>query len=295
MLDLFHDVKTMENSWIFQGTASAGRASNGMWTKPRGIKMVYIFCAGQGGNGVTATAGATSAGGAGGGSGGQSSLIIPAAFVPDVLYVAAGNGTVASVATWVAARPCAAYNAIPVASDIFLFANGANGTTAGGVASAASAILAGKGIATYLAGIAGGTAGAVTPTAGGAVGANTTGLILSGGGGGGGMSAAATTAGGAAATTAPMTPYPIPAGGAGGSSGVAGGRGQNGYVDWNNMVFTGGGGGGSGFPTATTSNSGGGGDGAPGCGGGGGGGALTGFTPGAGGKGGPGFVIITCW
>ena len=295
MLDIFHDVKTLENSWIFQGTASAARASNAMWTKPRGIKMVHILCAGHGGIGVTATAGATSAGGAGGGSGGQTHVLIPAAFLPDVLYVAAGNGTVANIATWVSVRPCAAYNAIPAASDLLCYANGANGTTAGAVATSSAAILMGKGVFQALAGIAGGTAGAATPTAGGAVGANTSGLMLSGGGGGGGMSAAATTAGGAAATTAPPNPYPIPQGGAGGSSGVDGGRGQNGYVDWNSMIFTGGGGGGSGFPTATTSNSGGGGDGAPGCGGGGGGGVITGKTAGAGGKGGPGFVIITCW
>ena len=287
----------------FIGNMTTVTGTTQVWTKPRGISMVHILCLGQGGKGNNATAGATSAGGVGGGSGAQSILLIPARLVPDILYVGAGaGGTGAAVASIVAARPCGAtYNSIPLPQDTFLVAGGAigNAGTAGAVGTIATAILSGRGWATFIAGIAGGALGAATGAAGGAVGANATGLMVSGGGGGGGMSAAAAFAGGAAFTTALPTGYVgHGTGGIAGTSGVAGGNGSSGaqITDQNNgWVLSGGGGGGTGFPTATASAGGNGGTGGFGCGGGGGGGAVTGQTAGVGGFGGAGLVIITSW
>lgn len=284
---------------VFVGTARAVASASMIWNKPLGISMVHILAVGQGGNGVAGVVGATAAGGAGGGSGGQSSLIIPAMFLPDQLYISAGaGGAGTAIQTIIAARPCGAtFNSIPLAGDTFLWAGGAigNAVTAGVIGTLAAGILGGRGQTTFLAGLAGGAGGAATPTVGTAAGANTTGLMVTSGGGGGGMSAAATTAGGAGGTTVLKTPHTIAAGGAGGSSGVAGGAGKNGYTALDDMIFTGAAGGGSGFPTATASPGGAGGAGGWGCGGGGGGAAVTGQAAGAAGLGGPGFVIITCW
>lgn len=119
MLDFSHiptrgsaDIQTFIG---YQRTITGGSQQ---WVKPRGISMVHILCLGQGGNGASATAGATSAGGAGGGSGAQSSLLIPARMLPDILYVSGGaGGAGTAVASIVAARPFGAtYNSIPLAS-----------------------------------------------------------------------------------------------------------------------------------------------------------------------------------
>lgn len=288
---------------IFVGNVrNASASAMATWTKPRGVTFIHILCIGQGGDGTAGAVGATALGGVGGGSGGQSSLLINAALLPQILYVSAGaGGANQNSTTWVSVRPHGATAAsIPVASDLVMLANGAQGTVVTGAPAAAASgcILSGLGVAAFLAGVNGGAAGAVTPTAGGSPAAVTTGLIVQGGGGGGGMSAAATAAGGAPVTSFPSWLLTTPAG-AGGSSGVDGGKGGDGMAQFFNqaapLCFNGGGGGGSGFPTATTSNGGNGGNGAYGCGGGGGGGAVTGKTAGTAGKGGPGIVIITCW
>jgi hypothetical protein len=299
MLDFQHLDDRSELVQIFYGNMTTAIGLNQVWVKPRGIITVNILALGQGGNGTVGSVGATATGGVGGGSGGQSYLTIPARLIPDILYIGAGaGGTGTAVATIIAARAHGATAAsIPLVQDTYLIANGAigNAVTAGGLATVASCLLSGRGIAAFLGGFSGGNGGAVTPTAGTAVGAITTGLMVSGGGGGGGMSAAASTAGGAGFTTALQTGYAGATGGAAGTSGVAGGNGQNAINDITRMVFGGGAGGGSGFPTATASAGGSGGAGGYGCGGGGGGGAVTGQAAGAAGKGGQGLVIITCW
>ena len=77
----------------FFGPATAGLTQWETWRKPRGCKMVYMIGVGGGSSGgVGVNTGTTSGGGAGGGSGAQSSLLIPAMFVPDILYVQAGAG-----------------------------------------------------------------------------------------------------------------------------------------------------------------------------------------------------------
>ena len=159
MLDFSH-VPTRGNADVqtFIGNQRTVTGGSQQWVKPRGISMVHILALGQGGNGASATAGATSAGGAGGGSGAQSTLLIPARMLPDILYVSAGaGGAGTAVASIVASRPNGAtYNSIPLAQDTFLIAGGAigNAVTAGAVGTAATAILSGKGIATFLAGLA---------------------------------------------------------------------------------------------------------------------------------------------
>lgn len=293
---------TPQDQQIFVGNMRVVGPCVASWTKPRGVTMVHILCIGQGGGGAIGVTGATAAGGVGGGSGGQSSLIINAAFLPQTLFILAGaGGTGTAIQSLVAVKPNGATAAsIPLATDTVLGAIGAAGLSAiaGAANSAPNCVLSGLGVATFLAGVNGGAAGAVTPTAGGSPAAVTTGLIVQGGGGGGGMSAAATANGGAPVTSFPSWLLTTPLG-AGGSSGVDGGKGGDGMAQFFNqaapLCFNGGGGGGSGFPTATTSNGGNGGNGAYGCGGGGGGGAVTGKTAGLAGKGGAGLVIITCW
>jgi hypothetical protein len=302
MLDFSHIPKGYAGAadqQIFIGTNTSIVGASQQWLKPRGISMIQILCLGQGGNGGAGAIGATALGGTGGGSGAQSALLIPAAFIPDVLYIQAGaGGAGTAIASIVATRPHGATAAsIPLPQDTFLIAGGAigNAVTAGAVGTIATAILSGKGMATFLAGIAGGAAGAITGTAGAAVAANTTGLLVSGGGGGGGMSAAAAAAGGAAFTTAMTSGYTGAGGGTAGASAVNGGQGNNGVVDLSRLVFGGGGGGGAGFPAVTVSAPGTGGGGGFGCGGGGGGGGVTGQTIAVGGRGGAGLVIVNCW
>ena len=61
-----------------------------IWTKPQGAKMVYMFGLGAGGGGGGGWAGATSTlrcGGGGGTGGTYAKLVIPAFFLPDVLYI----------------------------------------------------------------------------------------------------------------------------------------------------------------------------------------------------------------
>lgn len=274
---------------IFPGRPfSAGGAELQPWIKPRGVKMIHIFMLGPGGNGAAGAVGPSAAGGAGGASGSQSTLLIPAALVPNVLYVGTGYQT-NPPASYVSVLPYQGGAFVPHASNVLLIAP--SGTTPG---SAATAQLSGRGIAVFLAGQAGGAGGTAAPTAGTDVAAATTGLVVTGGAGGGGMSAAAATAGGKVTSTF-TTRLPFRAGGVAGSSGVDGAAGNDGFSLLDHMYFIGGAGGGSGYPQTTTSNGGKGGAGGYGCGGGGGGGAVTGKTAGLGGAGGQGLIIITCW
>ena len=298
MLDFSHfPTSTKVDVQTFIGNQSAvGNGGSQTWVKPRGVGMVSIFLVGQGGKGAPGVIGATSTGGSGGGSGAQSSWTGPAWAVPDVLHFSGGAGQAnAAIPTLLTTRPTVAS---PAVSDIALWAGGANAGTAGPIGTIAGGILAGAGISFYLVGQTGGTAGAITPTAGGNITALTTGLMVMGGAGGGGMSAAAATAGGSVTPSFPSWCPPATAAAAG-TSGVAGGRGNNGICHFMQrhipFVSTGGAGGGSGFPTATISDGGSGGSGGYGSGGGGGGGAVTGAVVGVGGNGGPGLCIIASW
>ena len=243
------------------------------WRKNPKSSLVYIFVLGAGGDGGSSA----SMGGGGGGSGGQTSLLIPALLLPDMLYVSTfcnsnANGLTGvfthamgknTLTTWRAA--CIAY-ANPGTSGA-INVGGAGGTVAG-----ASSIAQGfGGISILLAGQAG-TNGA-SSGAGTANTYPTTGLVATGGAGGG----AANAAGG---NITASTPRPAILGGA---ATLDGGNGIN--TLFNALLPSGGAGGGG-----SNGGAGGrGGNGGFGCGGGGAG------QNGAAGLGGPGLIVIAQW
>jgi hypothetical protein len=319
MLDFNHilsnpniDVQT----FIGQSQTTAGATSGEWktWRKPRGARFVYMIAVGGGSSGGCAlNSGTTSGGGAGGGSGAQSTLMIPAMFLPDVLYIQAGLGGsqpatlvsaavgVAGTITYVALEP---WNTLAAQLTV-LFANAGAVTataatiTAGGVQGTAAAIativnmpLAGRGAYQFFAGQSG-TAGGTSTSAGVSQTYPTTGLMVMGGVGGGGSSTSG-QAGGAITLAGFGDNFPAIAGGVQAITSTPAGSGSSGNM-LKSFQYTGGtGGGGS---TATAGGLAGvGGNGAPGCGGGGAGGSNTTVTSLARpGDGGPGFVYIYSW
>jgi hypothetical protein len=280
------------------------------WVKPRGVNWVYMIGVGGGASGVGGTftnASAASAGAAGGGSGAQSMLLIPAIFVPSVLYVQTGLGgrqgtaitsalpSVAGTATYVAIEPTTTTTSNT--NLFFLLANGAASTT-GGTATAMSGNfpLAGRGWSQNFAGQNGGAAGATQNGAGGAITLPTTGLMVTGGAGSGGKDVVAAPGGAGGAITGVGLGGTLPTlpGGVAATAALAGGLGVNGGRI-KPYMFYGGSGGGSGAFAATGINSVGssGGNGGPGCGGGASGPGYT--TTGRAGDGGDGFVYIISW
>src|SRR5580698_8056940 len=87
-----------DRSQLFLGVGtqnSPGTAAFQVWQKPIGISMIHIALLSSGAGGGAGFTGATSTlrgGGSGGGCGGITRFIIPAACVPDVLYVYPGAG-----------------------------------------------------------------------------------------------------------------------------------------------------------------------------------------------------------
>ena len=210
MLDLLHLPKsTPGNVDYFYNT---GGTSWVTWEKPRGIIMLEIICIGAGGGGrsgwsATTETGAVSGGG-GGGSGGFSRLLIPAIFLPDVLYIQVGRGGVGGTllttagATAGSAGSTSYVSIAPSTAAIYTacFANGGSGAAVGAVtngpggvgaavATLANALMSSLGQFTALAGHTGGIgyggADLTYPA---------TGLLLSGGAGGG--SATSSSSGG---------------------------------------------------------------------------------------------------
>ena len=91
MLDFTHIPNNKSNTQIFY--AISGSDSWQTWQKPRDAKMVHILCIGGGGGGGGGrTQTTTLSGGGGGASGGTTKLIIPAALVPNILYIQPGVG-----------------------------------------------------------------------------------------------------------------------------------------------------------------------------------------------------------
>jgi hypothetical protein len=289
----------------FIGPATASSAPEWRtWRKPRGAKFIYMIGVGSGSSGGCGLNSATtSGGGAGGPSGAQTVVMIPAMFVPDVLYVQTGAGgqqpavlvsgalNVAGVASYVCISP---YTSVTAAGTI-LFANGgqtgtaaATSTTGGTASTAAIAAtinnmpLAGRGFYQFFAGQAG-TAGG-TSSAGSlssvAQTYPTTGLMVQGGQGGVGYTSV-TSSGNNSSTGAGFGDNFPSVVGASTADGT--GDGSSGTMI-KPFQYTGGTGG-----VAQR----GGGIGAPGCGGGGAGGSSTGLpTLARPGDGGPGFVYI---
>lgn len=293
------------NSQIFYAAGSSSVAGVGawqVWKKPLGISWVHMLCIGSGASGAggaTRAAGAASigAGGGGGGCSGFTTLLIPAALVPDTLFVSVGIGPAGGAGNAVGIIGNNSYISAILANitgaNLYLKANtnnpaapaaagttgaaGAAGTIAlisacqmayGGVFSATVSVLGGAGS------IGGSAAAAVTPMAG---------SMLCGGTGGGGVASGGNVdqAGGAITATGLV---PAIAGGVAGA-----GNGIRGFFQLLGLCGCGGTGAGS---SAAAGTGGKGGKGGYGCGGGGGGEGVTG---GAGGDGGDGLVIITCF
>ena len=279
------------------------------WEKPRGISMIHITCIGGGGGGRSGWCAdsITRSGGGGGGSGGFSMLLIPAVFLPDVLYVSVGSGGAGGVSITTAASTTgmaasdgtfSSVNIAPTnaATYIACFANagagaanilvGANTAGAGGsAANALNALISGLGQLTALAGHAGLSGPTTTP---GSLIYPTTGLLLSGGGCGGGGS---NNSGGSITAPTQTSFSLIPTRNGGTQS-----PGDDGLSLSRPLMSIGGAGGGSSSSITAGGGSGGrGGNGGLGCGGGGGGAGPSGTGSGAGGNGGDGLVVIQCF
>lgn len=304
-MDVFHHMLSSNaDVQIFKPNTGTTTNQWSTWVKPRGCTMVNIVVIGCGGSGGSGAVGAnsTAAGGGGGGSGGQTAVTIPAAFLPDTLFVSVPVGGVA-VASRVAVFPeTTAQSTLAYANNGGTGGN-ATGATAGaaGAAAAIAAItsmpLAGLGQYSFFigqAGIIGGVA-----VAGGNITIPATGLTVTGGAGGGGLPAAA-AAGTAGGNITGVGQFPtLPGGAAQATATSPANNGSNGLdFAFRGLGFAlGGAGGGSSHGTATGAGlkGGDGGKGGLGCGGGGGGGCLTGGVAGIGGKGGDGEVIIIAW
>jgi len=309
MLDISHLTKlTPGNVDYFYNTG--GTTSWQTWEKPRGIIMLEIICIGAGGGGRSGWCAnsATRSGGGGGGSGGFSRLLIPAVFLPDVLYVTVGRGgagggttTISGTANTGSDGSFSSVNIAPTNAAFYIvcYANAGAGAVTGnsttgtagvgaGVAVQTTALMSNLGIFTALAGQNG---GAGANSAGTALAYPTTGLLLSGGGAGGGS----TSVGSGGDITAPtQTSFSLITTRTGGTTAATGNPGVDGLSISQPLMSIGGAGGGS--STSITSGRGGnGGNGGFGCGGGGGGSGPTNTGSGVGGNGGDGLVIIRSW
>lgn len=316
MLDFNHVVNSPGfNVQTFYGAAQTTLLQWQTWTKPRGSRMLWLIAVGGGGSGSSSgTVAATAGGGGGGGSGAQSSVILPSAFVPDILYIQAGRagrvtGTVttdtagvAGLPTYVTIEP----NTTLTANNTLLFANGGNGAgaaagTTGGTAGAGGTVaaltqmpLAGRGIYQFFAGqngTAGGNAGLGGVTLDRTL--PNSGLMVTGGAGGGGKTTTF-TAGGAITGAGQGEFLPTVAGGIAAVAGTAARAGSS-IIARNSLMNYGGSGGGSASNTAG-GNAGAGGNASPGSGGGGAGASSSNApTLARPGDGGDGFVIVISW
>ena len=110
MLDFNYLVPTGANIQMFVNAESTAAVATRWhtWVKPRGTKMVFIFAVGGGASGVFS---AVAAGALAGGSGAQTTVLIPAMMIPDILYVWTGRGGLGTVSgdaghpTYVAVEP----------------------------------------------------------------------------------------------------------------------------------------------------------------------------------------------
>jgi hypothetical protein len=287
MLDVLNLPKP-RNGYIdyFFGDAASWRT----WEKPRGISMIHITCFGAG-EGAGAPTSVNLPGGRGGGSGGQTTLLIPAHVLPDVLYVSPGKGgagaTVFGVTRGVAGT--ASYVSIaPSTAAIYVacYANGGSGGNGGVIATQASALMSFQGFFFALVGQDGNGTTITYPTSG---------LLVSGGANGGpGGSFTSTGFGGSviAPTQASIRFFSTRDGSADGT----GNPGADGISLFQPLLSTGGAGGGgrgaTGISVVGSGGNGGFGSGGGGCGNNGLGTIPAGVTSGAGGDG---LVIIQCF
>lgn len=311
MLDLLHlpsrfrstDVKIFTR--LGNDTASLPVAGI-PWLKPRGASMVFIICIGGGaggGAGHTAASGNPRGGGGGGGSGGLATVLIPAAFIPDILYVQVGKGGRGGTGPITTAqegdRSHVLLSPVTAITPMNVLIQSSNGqaqiggfgsAVAGGGAGSGATVatialmpLAGLGIFEFIAGQSGSAGGDETGAAGSSLSFPTTGIRMMGGSGGGGTTSANFAGGGITAISTSFLSGQRPIAAASGSNNGCGGT-----QLWEPFWSFGGLGGGA----SNAGIGGNGGNGAYGAGGGGGGGGTTG---GLGGVGGSGIVFIISW
>ena len=314
MLDFNHILATPNlDVQYFTGPSTATLTQWQTWRKPRGVKNIYMIGVGGGSSGAVGANDATAvAGGGGGGSGGQTTVWLPAMFVPDTLYVQCGAGgrqpdtlvsgaaQVGGVPTYVALEPSTTLTP----NMTVLLANGgvAGAVTGGVVATLTGMPSAGRGVSNFFVGQSGTAGGAAGSSVGGTLSFPVTGLMVMGGtGGGGGGSPTGGTGGTISAPTgSPINNFflaPALSGGTGASGATPATNGTDGRILINFIMNYGGLGGGGASDTAG-GNAGAGGNGAPGSGGGGSGGStnLVGVsTLARPGNGGNGFVLILSW
>lgn len=317
MIDNQHLVQGRGRTEVFN--AQGGVTAQGVqtWYKPRNATMINFVVVGGGGGGGSGhqrTSGSAGGGGGGGASSGIARFLVPAIFVPDVLYLYVGNGGkggifgVASGAgssglhSYISTCPPPTAGSAITNPNIYMNSGvnvaGAGGGGAVGSAGTAGAVptvavvqphhIVGNWLATV--GLVGFAGGAVTGATGGGSTAQWTALPLTSGAGGGGIATTTEFAGGdikmstAFVSTGRLyVGLTMVGGGVGGS-----GNGNAGVKSLAPFLNTGGGGGG----TANAGIAGNGGKGGYGCGGGGGG---AGQTAGNGGNGGDGIIIISSW
>lgn len=302
MLDLTGILDGSQNVSVFHAASGTSTTVYQTWTKPRGCKMLFMLAMGSGGGGgggFTDAAGTTRGGGGGGAGAGIARLLIPAFFVPDVLYIVCpvgGEGGAAGVAgtdgrlseiqffignsnnrTILSSGATAANGGEPGTGS-----GGGAGGAAGSTAAATNCPLSTLGVFSSAAGIAGANGGAHTGAAGTSLGPLNA-IATCGGTGGGGVGTDDVDRAGGNINIVGDAFIPGFAGGAAG-----GGAGNPGYFSRKAFWSVGGSGGGSDGGGA----GGAGGNGSFGSGGGGGGAGTTG---GAGGRGGDGLVVIVAF
>jgi len=298
MLDIFHIPSNTENTKIFYATGGTNDWQT--WQKPRGAKLIQIFCLGAGsagGSGAASAAGSVS-GGAGGNSGGLVRALFPSILIPDTLFIQVGLGGIgnntgnggAGGISYIAMYPSASITApktLLVASSTSTGAGGSGGSGGGASPGAAPTITTtavcpflSLGIFTAVAGIQGGTS--LVGAAGTSVNALGSNIVIGGAGGAGKTTNTIQYAGGSIISASVILTATVNGGAAGPNNG------ENGYGMFSNVVCGTGGAGGGSQIAGTGGN---GGTGWYGCGGGGSGASIT--TRSRGGDGGNGLVIIT--
>src|SRR5215831_8391618 len=94
-MGVFFGMETPYRQIFYTNYAAAATQLSQIWTKPRGLTAVHftvISGAGGGGAGLTGAASSARGGGGGGGPGGYVAFVMPAAQLPDRLYVVVGHG-----------------------------------------------------------------------------------------------------------------------------------------------------------------------------------------------------------
>jgi len=292
MIDVFNIPSQQQQTFTFYSTGNWQT-----WSKPRGAKMIEIFCLGGGAGGGSSLLTGTAYGGAGGGgSAGIVRGIIPSFLLPDTLYILVGKGgSGASTAgtqggtggiSYIGLQPSTSEQTLICKSSTAGPTGGASAFVAGngGVQATISTVslssFGNLGLFTAIAGVNGSTGGSNTGGNGNSQAALGTNLTTGGAGGGGKSNTV--VAGGGNITSASVILTTQVNGGV-----TTGQNGGDGYGTLQPFCGTGGAGGASIFGGI----GGRGGDGFYGCGGGGtGSGSLAGSR---GGNGGDGLVIIT--